>query len=492
MMNYKPKKLGLPSSTGIVKPPTLPAPPAPRAPAPVAAPPIVKPPLAYKPPAPPSNSGVVKPTNLPPPINEPLDRRGAPTLPNDRPAPVVPPPTPAPPPLNYKPPIAPAPILPGDVPMPNKGGAQRPEPPRTNEPKVPMPNTIPTIPTERGGSPLPAPIPAPPPVPVPDRGFPTRPDPVNPNNGPTKDGSIPVDPSRGKGQVPDTDPRSEKYVRRNETTEQRIKRLEAKLRARGGKDADLEARIAKLKKRLADGELKPADPSQDKPKTGTPRVQLDDDPSTWTPEMLAELALPRGMDTIFYDNPNSSDKVKTAKRIADKNEGGGDGSGDNAKVNQTRQGETTQERIARLQAKLKGASKEKKAQLKARIAKLKARRDGGENTPKPDQGKNKPTPTSQVPDAKKDKQNNKDTNETRQDEDLEDRLSRLRAKLKGMKANDPKRKQLEQRIKDLEARIKQGDKKGSSTKNQPGTPERSYRNREVSSRPFNYGGEIRI
>jgi hypothetical protein len=483
MMNYKPKKLGLPSSTGIVKPPTLPAPPAPRAPAPVAAPPIVKPPLAYKPPAPPSNSGVVKPTNLPPPINEPLDRRGAPTLPNDRPAPVVPPPTPAPPPLNYKPPIAPAPILPGDVPMPDKGGAQRPEPVLKITPPTPIPAPPPVL-----NPPLP-PAP-PPPVPVPDRGFPTRPDPVNPNNGPTKGGDIPVDPSGGRGQVPDTDPRSEKYVRRNETTEQRIKRLEAKLRARGGKDADLEARIARLKERLAGGEVKPSDPSQDTPKT--PRVQLDDDPSTWTPEMLAELALPRGMDTIFYDNPNSSDKVKTAKRIADPDEGGGDGTGDNAKVNQTRQDETTQERIARLQAKLKGASKEKKAQLKARIAKLKARRDGGENTPKPDQGKNKPTPTSQVPDAKKDKKGNKDTNETRQDEDLEDRLSRLRAKLKGMKANDPKRKQLEQRIKDLEARIKQGDKKGSSTKNQPGTPERPYRNREVSSRPFNYGGTLRI
>jgi hypothetical protein len=538
MMNYNPRKPRLPGSGGIMTPPPVKAPaPAPRMPAPVTPSPVVaKPPIAYNPTGPVvkpppvngGNTGVVKPGGpmLPPPVNEPYDwRKQTPPTPNDRPAPNMPVPPTVPPP-------APAPLLPGAPTGPVKAPAPQrpPTPPPAPLPKPPAPPPppppapAPKPPVTYNPPPTPAPVkppvaPAPilPQAPTNPKGGEQRPPPAptNPNNGQTKGGDdVYKDPSGGRGIIPPTDDSQVNWTRQNETTQQRINRLEAKLRAKGGKDADLEERIAALKVRLKNGEIKPSDPSQDKnPPPGTTpqqRVQLDDDPSTWTPEMLAELALPRGMDTIFYDNPNSSDKVKTARRIADPDAEGdaddwdvGDPKIPNPDVNRTRQNETTQQRIERLQAKLKGASKEKKAQLKARIAKLKARRDAGEDvpnnagdydaddpeptndkkSPNPTAGKGPaPKPTSQVP------QDKANRNETRRDEDLEERLARLRAKLK----KNPNNKKLAQRVKDLEARIKQGDVKGSSVKNQPGTPDRPYRNREQTRIPMKYGGTLRI
>jgi hypothetical protein len=104
--------------------------------------------------------------------------------------------------------------------------------------------------------------------------------------------------------------------------------------------------------------------------------------------------------------------------------------------------------------------------------------------------KGKPAPTSQAPDDEdapkpKDK-DNADTNERRQGEDLADRLKILEAKYK--KNPSP---QLKKRIAALKKRIAAGDTTGRN-KNQPGTPQRPYRNREVSYRPLAFGGEIRI
>jgi hypothetical protein len=252
----------------------------------------------------------------------------------------------------------------------------------------------------------PTPIPAPPPVLRETGPVPYTP-PVNtkpiPDTGPVKP---PVQPTQAETNK----------VRRKETTQERIDRLKAMRRA-GNRSPKLDARIVGLKNRRDAGEDKPHGPKQDK-------VQLDDDPSTWNSEARAELALPRGMDTMFYDNPEGDAQNKLAQRQKDKVK------------------------------------------------------------------KGKPVPTSQAPDDEdapkpKDK-DNADTNERRQGEDLADRLKVLEAKYK--KNPSP---QLKKRIAALKKRIAAGDTTGRN-KNQPGTPQRPYRNREVSYRPLAFGGEIRI
>jgi hypothetical protein len=93
-----------------------------------------------------------------------------------------------------------------------------------------------------------------------------------------------------------------------------------------------------------------------------------------------------------------------------------------------------------------------------------------------------------VPDDQKDDQKN---NDVRGDENLNQRRKRLQAALAKLKPTDPKYAQLKARIADLEKRIKRGDTKGRN-RNQPGTPKRPYKNREVSYRPLGYGGQLRI
>jgi hypothetical protein len=484
-LTYNPRKLkvGQPPDSGVVTP---------KLPPPVTTP-VPKPPIAYKPDAPVvkpppvnnGNSGVVTPRlpapSLPPPVDLP---RPTPGLPNDRPVPPIvykPPTTPAPTPVPTKP-TTPAPILPGAPPPVNKVGTQRPPEVLTGTPPAPY-------------------VPPPAPVPVPNRPFDTRTTPV-PTIPPPKDGSIPVDPTGGRGQVPDTDPRSQNYVRRNETSAQRLKRLEEKLRAKGGTDADLQARIDALKKRIAGGEYKPSDPSQDTPGKLQQRVQLDDDPDTWTPEMLAELALPRGMDTIFYDNARSTDKKPTDPLTGKPKKGDSDNDG-TPDVNQVRQGENWEQRLKRLQEKKKmnGGS----PQLNKRINALKKKLGKGKGKDKDDKkpALNQPSLTSKQPNLtgeanKKNTTQNKTSqqptneadNSARKDENLPDRLARLKEKLKSAKTEEQKA-QLRKRIAALEARIKVGDTKGNTT-DQPGTPTRPYRNRGTTAIPMKYGGTLRI
>ena len=495
---YKPKKLTVAQPpSGIVKPPTTTT--TPRLPTTPA--PVVKP----------MNTGIVKPPtsgpSIPPPVNEPVDfRRNTPT-PNDKP------------PLSYNPgPVkTPAPIVAGEPPISPKGPMTQREPDKTIPPagpmKPPLPNPDeppPAGPYPRPVPPGPAPVPTtPPPTPAPTTPtVPSRPPvpttpppslpppPPNPNDPRNPNNTLPGDPSNGRGQVPDTDPRSQQYERQNETTQQRIDRLEAKLRGMGGKNPQLEARIARLKERLARGETKPYDPN-DLPRGDTRQtVQLDDDPSTWTPEMLAELAPARGTVTKFYDNPNSTDKKATDPLTGKpkKGDSNNDGTSD---VNEVRQGESLEQRLKRLQKKKKtnGGS----PQLNKRIQALKKKlgKTGGNKNVKDTGGQGiaktntesaatketKQNKTSQVPDSET-------NNSQRQGENLRDRLARLKEKLKT--ATTPEqREQLKKRIAALEARVKVGDTKGNTT-DQPGTPTRPYRNRETTYKPLSYGGTLRI
>ena len=337
--------------------------------------PTVKPPaVTYKPPV--VKSGPM----LPPPRNEPMDlRRGNPT-PNDRPAPS---------------------ILPGE---PN--GPQKPIPPN-------------------------------PPVP---RGEPLGP--YNPN-APDKSNPYPNDPSRGRGTVPpppvpqtQTPPvpmtrQQINNMRRNETPDERLARLkQIRTNGKGQRSTvPLNDRIKALKGNIKSGDLDPdVKYKKQRKEKGIP-VQVDDDPSTWNSEARAELALPRGMSTMFYDNPEGDAQNKLAQRQKDK--------------------------------------------MKA--------------------GKKKtPTPTSQVPNDENEDMKPKDNaekNDTRRNEDLADRLKRLQEKLKTAKPGQ--RAQLEARIAALKKRIKAGDTTGRN-KNQPGSPQRPYRNREVTYKPLGYGGSLRI
>jgi BMFP domain-containing protein YqiC len=475
---YNPRKLkvGQPPDSGVVTP---------RLPAPVT-PTLPKPPIAYKPDAPvvkpaptvPSgNSGVVTPRiPSPPTLPPPVDLRKptpVPPTPNDRPVP----------PIVYKPPTTPAPILPGAPPPVDKGGTQRvpngptPTPPMPYKPPVPTPTP---------------PVPYTPPVPVPNRPFDTRTTPV-PTIPPPKDGSIPVDPTGGRGQVPDTDPRSRNYVRRNETTEQRIKRLEAKLRAKGGTDADLQSRIAKLKERMGKGEYKPSDPTQDEGTLQQQRVQLDDDPDTWTPEMLAELALPRGMDTIFYDNAKSTDKKPTDPLTGKPKKGDSDNDG-TPDVNEVRQGESWEQRLKRLQEKKKANGGSPQINKRIKALKKKLGKSGGKDKDDKKPALNQPTLTGETnkKNTTQEKTSQVPTNDNgdRKGENLPDRLARLKEKLKNAKTEEQKA-QLRKRIAQLEARIKVGDTKGNTT-DQPGTPTRPYRNRGTTAIPMKYGGTLRI
>jgi hypothetical protein len=474
---YNPRKLkvGQPPDSGVVTP---------RLPAPVT-PTLPKPPIAYKPDAPvvkpaptvPSgNSGVVTPRipsapTLPPPVD--LRRpTPVPPTPNDRPVP----------PIVYKPPTTPAPILPGAPPPVDKGGTQRvpngptPTPPMPYKPPVPTPTP---------------PVPYTPPVPVPNRPFPTRTDPV-PTIPPPKDGSIPVDPTGGRGQIPDTDPRSRNYVRRNETPQQRLKRLEEKLRAKGGTDAQLQERIAALKARMGG---MPDDPFKNQPgRTNLEqRVQLDDDPDTWTPEMLAELALPRGMDTIFYDNAKSTDKKPTDPLTGKPKKGDSDNDG-TPDVNEVRQGENWEQRLKRLQEKKKANGGSPQLNKRIKALKKKLGKSGGKDKDDKKPALNQPTLTGETnkKNTTQEKTSQVPTNDNgdRKDENLPDRLARLKEKLKNAKTEEQKA-QLRKRIAQLEARIKVGDTKGNTT-DQPGTPTRPYRNRGTTAIPMKYGGTLRI
>jgi hypothetical protein len=441
---------------------------------------VTKPPIAYNPDAPVSrpppvnngNSGVVTPRlpstpTLPPPVDF---RKNKPGLPNDRPVPPTPNDRPVPP-IVYKPPPTTGGILPGEMPLPDRGGAQQ-RPPDVLTPTPPVPYT--------------------PPVPVPNRPFDTRTTPV-PTIPPPKDGSIPVDPTGGRGQVPDTDPRSRNYVRRNETTEQRIKRLEAKLRAKGGTDADLQSRIAKLKERMGKGEYKPSDPTQDEGTLQQQRVQLDDDPDTWTPEMLAELALPRGMDTIFYDNAKSTDKKPTDPLTGKPKKGDSDNDG-TSDVNEVRQGESWEQRLRRLQEKKKANGGSPQLNKRIQALKKKLGKSGGKDKDDKKPALNQPTLTGETnkKNTTQEKTSQVPTNDNgdRKDENLPDRLARLKEKLKNAKTEEQKA-QLRKRIAQLEARIKVGDTKGNTT-DQPGTPTRPYRNRGTTAIPMKYGGTLRI
>lgn len=429
-----------------------------------------------------NNTGIVPPKipsapTLPPPVNEPMDlRRTQVPTPNDRPPPVAPPP--------------PSSILPGEMPMPNKTGAQRPEvPPPAPVPPVPprepMAPKSPNVPPGDPNDPAKGRGTIPPPT---DQNPPRLPDPNDPRN-PNRDN--PGDPANGRGTIPPDDPSQLKYRRQHETTKERIERLKAKLRERGGSDPKLEERIAKLQRRRQSGERVPGDPTRDKGKRSpVPTVQLDDDPTTWTPEMLAELAPARGTVTQFYDNAKSTDKRATDPLTGKPKKG--DSDNDNvADKNEVRQSESWEQRLQRLRKKAAGGSN---PQLDKRIAELekKIKASGGQvpkdKTTKQTLTATTPTvkadttkPTSQVP---------QDNKTTRGNENLNDRLTRLKEKLKS--ATTPEQKaQLKKRIAELEARIKVGDTKGK-TNDQPGTPERPYRTRGVTYKPLGYGGSLRI
>jgi hypothetical protein len=248
---------------------------------------------------------------------------------------------------------------------------------------------------------------------------------------PTKIPGDPNDPTRGRGTIPPPVGRPDhtaiNKIRQSETPEERLERLQAMRRA-GNDSRNLTPRIK---------ELKNTDLDKDKPfkKQRPPKpVQLDDKPETWPDqdhkrrnrnqsESLAELALPRGMDTMFYDNPAGDEQNKEA--------------------------------VKQRQGLQKDLAKEREAVNK--------------------------------PDNKQDDKNN----ETRGEENLQQRRNRLKAALAKLKPTDPKYAQLKARIADLEKRIKAGDTKGRN-KNQPGTPKRPYKNREVSYRPLGYGGTLRI
>jgi hypothetical protein len=334
-----------------------------------------------------------------------------------------------------KPPVAKPPMPTGPVPAPTQSMPKMQAPPPMSAlNKVSYNPTRPAnlqTPNDRPRPQAPEILPQNPPAPIPGRDAPQRmPDP-RPNVPP----GDPNDPTNGRGQVPPpTNPTQAKVnkVRRHETTQERIDRLQA-MRKAGNRNPKLDGRIQALKGRKRAGEVKPKD------KPGDPKkqpVQLDDKPETYPDrdhkrrnrnqsENLAELALPRGMDTIFYDNPAGDEQNKEAVK--------------------------------------------QKQGLQKDLAKEAADKNF-------------------VPDDQQDQQDNKDV---RGGENLQQRRKRLQAALAKLKPGDPKRAQLEARIADLEKRIKKGDTKGRN-KNQPGTPKRPYRNREVSYRPLGYGGELRI
>lgn len=269
------------------------------------------------------------------------------------------------------------------------------------------------------GEPNPSPKPPSQRVPVPNPS-PTRPPPGPLNPGPMKP---PEPPTRAKVNK----------IRRHETTQERIDRLQA-MRKAGSRNPNLDARIKALKVRKRAGEDKPKD------KPGPTPVQLDDQPGTWpdaahkrrnrnTSEKLAEFAPPRGRDTIFYDNEPGDKQNKTA--------------------------ENQKQKMARSEAEQK-------------------------QTPPPTTVKDN-----------KNASKNASKNDTRQNEDLADRRARLQAALAKLKPTDPKYAQLQARIKNLTKRINKGDTTGRN-KNQPGTPQRPYRTHEVTYKPMGYGGTLRI
>jgi hypothetical protein len=242
---------------------------------------------------------------------------------------------------------------------------------------------------------------------------------------------------------------------------------------------------------MGKGEYKPSDPKQDQ--GNQQRVQLDDDPDTWTPEMLAELALPRGMDTIFYDNAKSTDKKPTDPLTGKPKKGDSDNDG-TPDVNEVRQGESWEQRLKRLQEKKKANGGSPQLNKRIQALKKKLGKSGGKD--KQDDKKpalNQPTLTGEAKkNTTQEKTSQVPTNDNgdRKGENLPDRLARLKEKLKNAKTPEQK-KQLQKRIAQLEARIKVGDTKGNTT-DQPGTPTRPYRNRGTTAIPMKYGGTLRI
>lgn len=206
----------------------------------------------------------------------------------------------------------------------------------------------------------------------------------------------------------------------------------------------------------------------DAPIAQNPRVQLDDDPTTWTPSMMAELAPPRGTTPQFRDvgnyEPNNAKRQKMLKQNAKnkaKNKAGN--SGNNAE---------TPDNVSGGNTGTAGGNKKKKNKGKGKVN-YNPNNRGARVAPQAEignkgQSQNKGQVTTQGANAtgKKNKGNKGNKNKNNQNGDKQDDV-KLTPQQK-RRLNNPRNRP------------------------QPGTPERPFRNRGNTSSPMRYGGSLRI